>query len=86
MRTYFTGRNGLVTLITVLCIVTVRHPAAAGAGVPQDAIIYGCVDANSGRIRLVFCSMACWDAHLPDARHRKAWAVDERATTQNRPG
>ena len=53
MRTYFTGRIGLFTLITVICIVTVRHSAAAGAGVSQDGIIYGCVDANSGRIRLI---------------------------------
>lgn len=27
---------------------------------------------NSGRLKLVFCSAGCWDAHLPTARHRKA--------------
>ena len=27
---------------------------------------------NSGRMKLVFCSPGCWDAHLPTARHRKA--------------
>lgn len=27
---------------------------------------------NSGRLKLVFCSPSCWDAHLPTARHRKA--------------
>jgi len=37
---------------------------------------------NSGRVRLVFCSLACWDAHLPNARHRNAAAIDEVA----RPG
>ena len=37
---------------------------------------------NSGRIKLVFCSMACWDAHLPTARHRNAAAIEEIA----RPG
>jgi hypothetical protein len=32
---------------------------------------------NSGRIRLVFCSANCWDAHLPEARHRTAYFVEE---------
>ncbi len=32
---------------------------------------------NSGRVRLVFCSVGCWDAHLPNARHRNAGAVEE---------
>ena len=32
---------------------------------------------NSGRVRLVFCSANCWDAHLPNARHRDAWFVEE---------
>jgi hypothetical protein len=27
---------------------------------------------NSGRLKLVFCTPGCWDAHLPTARHRKA--------------
>ena len=27
---------------------------------------------NSGRTRLIFCGPACWDAHLPTARHRNA--------------
>ncbi|MCK5799730.1 MAG: hypothetical protein KAI47_21215 [Deltaproteobacteria bacterium] len=27
---------------------------------------------NSGRMKLLFCSPACWDAHLPTARHRNA--------------
>ncbi|MCC6747668.1 MAG: hypothetical protein IT371_08430 [Deltaproteobacteria bacterium] len=31
---------------------------------------------NSGRLKLVFCSPACWDAHLPTARHRKAAFTD----------
>jgi hypothetical protein len=33
---------------------------------------------NSGKIKLVFCSAACWDAHLPTARHRSAGYVEER--------
>jgi hypothetical protein len=34
---------------------------------------------NRKRTGLVFCSLDCWDAHLPDANHRNAWAVEERA-------
>jgi hypothetical protein len=32
---------------------------------------------NSGRVKLVFCSIGCWDAHLPTARHRNAAAIEE---------
>lgn len=32
---------------------------------------------NSGRFKLAFCSVACWDAHLPVARHRKASYIEE---------
>jgi hypothetical protein len=31
---------------------------------------------NSGRLKLVFCSAACFDAHIPTARHKKAAAVE----------
>jgi hypothetical protein len=34
---------------------------------------------NSGRMKLLFCSTGCWDAHLPTARHRKASAVESTA-------
>jgi hypothetical protein len=27
----------------------------------------------------VFCSVSCWEVHLPDANHREAWAVERRA-------
>jgi hypothetical protein len=27
---------------------------------------------NSGKLKLIFCSPSCWDAHLPTARHRNA--------------
>jgi hypothetical protein len=28
-----------------------------------------------------FCSVACWDAHVPVLRHRDAWAEEQRAPT-----
>ena len=37
---------------------------------------------NRVRMRLVFCSVPCWDSHVADARHRDAWAEDKIAPTQ----
>ena len=34
---------------------------------------------NRNRMALYFCSVSCWEAHLPTMRHRKAWAVEKRA-------
>lgn len=36
---------------------------------------------NRKRIGLFFCSVPCWDAHVPEARHRDAWAEERRAPT-----
>jgi len=30
----------------------------------------------------VFCSIGCWDAHVPVYRHRDAWAEDRRAPSR----
>ncbi len=37
---------------------------------------------NRKRTGLVFCSVSCWDAHLPVMRHREAWARERRAPTR----
>ncbi len=37
---------------------------------------------NRKRTGMVFCSPACFDAHLPMMRHRDAWAEEERAPTR----
>lgn len=35
---------------------------------------------NTGRMKLRFCSVVCWEKHVPTARHRKAaYTVEERA-------
>jgi hypothetical protein len=34
----------------------------------------------------VFCSVSCWEVHLPDANHREAWAVERRAPTTRDEG
>ena len=38
---------------------------------------------NSGRFKLAFCTVACWDAHLPTARHRNASHVEHVAGEEN---
>jgi len=37
---------------------------------------------NHPRTGLFFCSVECWDAHVPGARHRDAWAEKERAPSR----
>lgn len=34
---------------------------------------------NRARTALAFCSVDCWEIHLPTERHRDAWAVEKRA-------
>lgn len=37
---------------------------------------------NKSRIPLFFCSLSCFSAHLPEARHRDAWAEETTAPTR----
>jgi hypothetical protein len=34
---------------------------------------------NRERTALVFCTLSCWEVHLPGANHREAWAVEKQA-------
>ena len=34
---------------------------------------------NRGHTALAFCSVDCWDAHVPMVRHRDSWAEEARA-------
>jgi len=40
---------------------------------------------NRKRTGLVFCTVSCWEVHLPDANHREAWAVEKTAPTSLEP-
>ena len=31
---------------------------------------------NQKRTGLVFCTVSCWEVHLPTANHRETWAVE----------
>jgi hypothetical protein len=48
------------------------------------AVYWVCSVSTCNRVRsaLQFCSVGCWDSHVPILRHRDAWAVEERAPTR----
>jgi hypothetical protein len=52
-----------------------KTPIALGAKLIRCTVS----TCNSGRIKLIFCSPSCWDAHLPTARHRDAGFTEELA-------
>ena len=54
-----------------------RKPIALGAHYYRCSV----TACNTGRVKLYFCSTACWDAHLPTARHRNASCVEEVASS-----
>lgn len=37
---------------------------------------------NRKRTGLFFCSVSCWDAHVPIMRHRESWAEEQRSPTR----
>jgi len=41
--------------------------------------VCGVSTCNRERTGLVFCSVRCWEVHLPSANHREAWAVEKTA-------
>jgi hypothetical protein len=47
-------------------------------------IYYVCSVSTCNRVRTTyrFCSVECWEEHLPLMRHREAWAVEETAPTR----
>ncbi len=58
-----------------------KNPIALGA-VHQVCSVSTC---NRPRTGLVFCSVSCWEVHLPSANHREAWAVERRAPNKFEP-
>ena len=41
---------------------------------------------NRKRTALAFCSVSCWEVHLPSASHRKTWAVERIAPASAESG
>ena len=52
--------------------------------IPFGTAYYQCSVSTCQRSRtaLYFCSVPCWDAHLPMMRHREAWAEPMTAPTR----
>jgi len=40
---------------------------------------------NRKRTALAFCSVSCWEIHLPTERHREAWAIEQTAPKRPEP-
>jgi hypothetical protein len=55
-----------------------KKPIAFGAGY----LVCSVSTCNRKRTGLIFCSLPCFDAHLPTARHRDAWAEQEKAPSE----
>lgn len=58
-----------------------RHCSTCKTAIPYGGRYYKCSVSTCNRrpTALYFCSVPCWDAHVPDARHRDAWAEEETA-------
>lgn len=37
---------------------------------------------NRKRTGLAFCTVSCWDAHVPGMNHRESWAEERKAPTR----
>ncbi|HEY0192122.1 MAG TPA: hypothetical protein VGC42_13470 [Kofleriaceae bacterium] len=58
--------------------------SACRTEIPYSSKYYQCSvsTCNRARMRLVFCSVTCWDSHVATARHREAWAEDKLAPSK----
>lgn len=52
-----------------------KKPIALGA----DFFVCSVSTCNRKRTGLAFCSVSCWEVHLPTANHREAWALEKQA-------
>jgi hypothetical protein len=73
MTGYVSVRGPSMTNTASLVCSMCRKPIAIGAKLIRCSVS----TCNSGRVKLVFCSAGCWDSHLPTARHRSAYFVEE---------
>jgi len=60
---------------------TWRRCSSCKTDIPFGAIYWVCNVSTCNRVRvaLYFCSVPCWEAHLPTMRHRESWAVEQTA-------
>ena len=64
-----------------------RRCSACKGPIGLGAIYWTCSVSTCNRKRtgLVFCSVSCWEVHLPVARHRDAWADEQTAPMRPEP-
>lgn len=67
------GAPCYLTIVSGSACATCRKVIAAGARYVRCTV----ASCNTGRQKLKFCSVKCWQAHVPTARHRKAGFVEE---------
>jgi hypothetical protein len=62
-------------------VVAWRRCSACKKPIPYEATWWACnvSTCNRPRTGLAFCSVTCWEVHLPGANHRESWAVERRA-------
>jgi hypothetical protein len=67
--------------MTLLSQAAWRHCNLCKVGIGFEAEYFICSVSTCNRKRtgLYFCSLACFEAHLPTARHRDAWAERQRS-------
>jgi len=61
-----------------------KHCSTCKKEIPFRARYQACnvSTCNRGHTALAFCSVDCWDSHVPLLRHRDAWAVEQTAPTR----
>lgn len=66
---------------------TYKRCSTCKTSIPFGGEYYKCSvsTCNKKVTALFFCSVPCWDAHVPDARHRDAWAEKETAPSGPEP-
>ena len=64
-----------------------RRCSACKGPIGVGALYWTCSVSTCNRKRtgLVFCTVSCWEVHLPIARHRDAWAEEQTALMQPAP-
>ncbi len=67
--------SGTTTHMASLVCATCRKLIPMGTAAIRCTV----ASCNTGRMKLRFCSVGCWEKHVPTARHRKAsYAVDSK--------
>jgi hypothetical protein len=51
-------------------------------GFSADYCVCSVSTCNRPRTALVFCTVGCWDSHVPLLRHRDAWAIEKISPTR----